>query len=553
LISQHFIKEINPNILSTLRLYISNFRKQKQFWGVVIFFTTNFLFAQVQWKVDTTRIRIGEQILYEISTPSQSKVQFPQLKLDSLKHLEIVQDFPIDTLKNRLYKKYLLTSFDSGQYTIPAQEVFISNQRFLTDSILIQVGTVAVDTTKQGLFPIKPIYKAPPKTWHEYLYLLWWLLGILILVGLIWWLAFRSKKMIQWKPKVVLTPFDIALNQLKALDEKNLIGQQKIKEYYTELTDIVRNYIEQDVKISAMEITSDELIRILKKTNKYKKLGISRDQINHLELFLHNADLVKFAKAKPEMETLRSDRNFAEIVLKELKTVVSKPELDENGNPIVQMQKEEIQVKTTRKRRMTGLAIGLAILFFVGGATVWYYGIQYVKDTIVGHPSKELLEGNWYRNSYGYPAVSMESPVVLKAIELPFPEQVKQQALSLSNFAYGSLMSDFYILVMTMEFNPQIEFDMEKGLQGAVSTIQMNKGVTDMKYDFVDTQLDGLEGKEIIGTLKANGKDMIYHQYMFNNGNDIQQIMVVRTRGDAYAEKIEKRMVESIKLERIEE
>jgi len=539
--------------LSTLRLYISNFIKQKYFWSVVVFFTTTLLFAQVQLKVDTTQIRIGEQILYEISTPSQSKVQFPQLKLDSLKHLEIVQDFPIDTLKNRLYKKYLLTSFDSGQYTIPAQEVFISNQRFLTDSILIQVGTVAVDTTKQGLFPIKPIYKAPPKTWHEYLYLLWWLLGILLLIGLVWWLAFRSKKMIQWKPKVVLTPFDIALNQLKVLDEKNLIGQQKIKEYYTELTDIVRNYIEQDVKISAMEITSDELIRILKKTNKYKKLGISRDQINHLELFLHNADLVKFAKAKPELETLKSDRSFAEIVLKELKTVVSKPELDENGNPIIQMQMEEIQVKTTRKRRLTGVAIGLAILFFVGGATVWYYGIQYVKDTIVGHPSKELLEGNWYRNSYGYPAVSMESPVVLKAIELPFPEQVKQQALSLSNFAYGSLMSDFYILVMTMEFNPQIEFDMEKGLQGAVSTIQMNKGVTDMKYDFVDTQLDGMAGKEIVGTLKANGKDMIYHQYMFNNGNDIQQIVVVRTRGDSYAEKIEKRMVESIKLERIEE
>jgi hypothetical protein len=250
--------------------------KQKRFWSVVIFFTTNFLFAQVQWKIDTTRIRIGEQILYELSTPLQTKVQFPNLKLDSLKHLEIVQDFPVDTLKNRLYKKYLLTSFDSGAYTLPAQEVLISNQRFLTDSILIQVGTVAVDTTKQGLFPIKPIYKAPPKTWHEYLYLLWWILGILLLIALIWWLAFRSKKMIQWKPKVVLTPFDIALNQLKALDEKNLIGQQKIKEYYTELTDIVRNYIEQDVKISAMEITSDELIRILKKTNKYKKLGISQ-------------------------------------------------------------------------------------------------------------------------------------------------------------------------------------------------------------------------------------------------------------------------------------
>lgn len=536
--------------MSTLRLYISNFRIQKRFWSVVIFFTTNFLFAQVQWKVDTTRIRIGEQILYELSTPSQSKVQFPQLKLDSLKHLEIVQDFPIDTLKNRLYKKYLLTSFDSGQYTIPAQEVFISNQRFLTDSILIQVGTVAVDTTKQGLFPIKPIYKAPPKTWHEYLYLLWWLLGILILVGLIWWLAFRSKKMIQWKPKVVLTPFDIALNQLKALDEKNLIGQQKIKEYYTELTDIVRNYIEQDVKISAMEITSDELILILKKTNKYKKLGISRDQINHLELFLHNADLVKFAKAKPEMETLRSDRNFAEIVLKELKTVVSKPELDENGNPIVQMQKEEIHVKTTRKRRMTGLVIGLAILFFVGGATVWYYGIQYVKDTIIGHPSKELLEGNWYRNSYGYPAISIETPVVLKAVELKLPPEATAMMSSMSVFTYGSYFSGFSLYVSTNTYQSGVEFNIDGAVNGAIQNLKSQKGITDVTSKVEDTNIDGMPAKHISGTLKANQMELIYHAYMIEGDHALQQVIISRSKGDTYAEKMEKRILESIKLEK---
>lgn len=522
--------------------------KQKRFWSVVIFFTTNFLFAQVQWKIDTTQIRIGEQILYEISTPFQTKVQFPNLKLDSLKHLEIVQDFPIDTLKNRLYKKYLLTSFDSGAYTLPAQEVMISNQRFLTDSILIQVGTVAVDTTKQGLFPIKPIYKAPPKTWHEYLYLLWWILGILLLIALIWWLAFRSKKMIQWKPKVVLTPFDIALNQLKALDEKNLIGQQKIKEYYTELTDIVRNYIEQDVKISAMEITSDELIRILKKTNKYKKLGISRDQINHLELFLHNADLVKFAKAKPELETLRSDRNFAEIVLKELKTVVSKPELDEQGNPIVVLQKEEIKMKTSRKRRLTGVAIGLAILFLVLGTTVWYYGIQYVKDTLVGHPSKELMEGKWYRNAYGYPAVEIETPVVLKAISLDLPPEASAAMLSMSNFAYGSYISGFSIIISTGMYQPGIEVDIDGAVNGVIQTLKAQKGVTNVSTQVADITVDGIAAKRIYGTLQADQKEMIFNAILIGEKDVLRQVIIARTKGDTYAEKMEQRILASVKL-----
>jgi len=534
--------------LSTLRLYISNFRKQKRFWSVVIFFTTNFLFAQVQWKIDTTRIRIGEQILYELSTPLQTKVQFPNLKLDSLKHLEIVQDFPIDTLKNRLYKKYLLTSFDSGAYTLPAQEVLISNQRFLTDSILIQVGTVAVDTTKQGLFPIKPIYKAPPKTWHEYLYLLWWILGILLLIALIWWLAFRSKKMIQWKPKVVLTPFDIALNQLKALDEKNLIGQQKIKEYYTELTDIVRNYIEQDVKISAMEITSDELIRVLKKTNKYKKLGISRDQINHLELFLHNADLVKFAKAKPELETLRSDRDFAEIVLKELKTVVSKPELDEQGNPIVVLQKEEIKMKTTRKRRLTGVAIGLAILLLVLGTTVWYYGIQYVKDTLVGHPSKELMEGKWYRNAYGYPAVTIETPVVLKAFSLDLPTEVNAAMLSMGNFVYGSYISGFSIYVSTGMYQEGIEVDMEGAVNGAIQNLKAQKGVTNVSTQVADITVDGIAAKRIYGTLQAAQKEMIFNAILIGEKDVLRQVIIARTKGDTYAEKMEQRILASVEL-----
>jgi hypothetical protein len=520
---------------------------------IIALFGTQFLFSQVQTKVDTTRIRIGEQISYEISIDQKVQVVFPSLILDSLKKVEVVREFPIDTLKNRLYKRYLLTSFDSGDYVIPAQEVFIDNQRFLSDSILIHVGTVEVDTTKQGLFPIKPIYKAPHKTWHEYLYLLWWILGILALIALIWWLAFRSKKVIQFKPKVILTPFDIALNQLKSLDEKNLIGQLKIKEYYTELTEIVRNYIEQDVKISAMEITSDELIAHLKEQNKHLKLGISKAKINHLQLFLQNADLVKFAKAKPEAEQIKEDRNFAETVLKELKSVISKPQLDENGNPIIELEKEEIKLKTSKKRRWIGVGAGIALLLFVAGGFTWYYGFQYVKDSVIGHPSKELLEGKWYGNTYGYPSIYIESPVILKAVEVPYPPELTQLMISNSSFGYGSIISGFYVMIMTSEGYPEFEFNIDEAVQGSVQMIQSQPGITDLKYDVEDIETSGISGKKITGTLKANKVDMKYLHFIFNKANGVQQLIIARKPSDTYAEKIEKRMVESIKLESISE
>lgn len=544
------IKILNFNTLqfSQPQRAIFSIKNTKFLFFFIFTMGSGLLFSQVKIQVDTTHIRIGEQIIYEISTANTSPVLFPVLKLDSLKKIEIVGDLPIDTLKNRLYKKYLLTGFDSGSYVIPAQEVLINNQRFLTDSILIQVGTVAVDTIKQGLFPLKPIYKAPPKTWHEYLWILWWLLVILIVIAMVWWFAFKGKKIIQFKPKKILTPFDIALTQLKALDEKDLIGQQKIKEYYTELTDIVRNYIEKDLKITAMEVTSDELVTLLKKTNKYKKLGISREQINHLELFLHNSDLVKFAKGKPETETINNDRSFAETVLKELKTVVSKPETDSEGNSLQEMEAEEIIIKTNRKRRRIGIGVGVGIIFLVLISFAWYFGIQYVKDTILGHPSKELLEGKWYQNKYGYPAISIETPVVLKATELPLPPEVTQQIISNSNFGYGSMLGGFYINISIMEFNPELQFNLDGAVEGAIQMIKAKKEVTDFKYRVDDVELQGNNGKKITGTLKVNGLEMNYVQYVINKENSLQQIVIVRKIKDTYAEKIEKRIIESIKI-----
>ena len=75
--------------------------------------------------------------------------------------MEIVEDLPLDTVKNNLFKKYILTGFDSGAFYIPSQQIFIRNRAYIADSILINVATVAVDTLQQKMFPIKSIQSEP--------------------------------------------------------------------------------------------------------------------------------------------------------------------------------------------------------------------------------------------------------------------------------------------------------------------------------------------------------------------------------------------------------
>ena len=268
---------------------------------------------------NTTFIRIGEQIQFKIAVNETENVVFPNLKLDSLGKVELVEALPTDTLKNRLEKKYLLTSFDSGVYLIPQQLVLVRNNKFLTDSLLVNVATIQVDTTKQKMFPIKAIQREP-KTFDDYKHLFWWLIPIFILIAVILYFVFRKKKEKE-VPKVYIAPIQEALQRLKELDEKHLLEQNKIKIYYSELTDIVRTYIEKDINIPALESTTNELIETIQDFNASSKLGISKETIQQLKEVLQSADLVKFAKFAPIVEEIKGHRNLAERILQSLKPV----------------------------------------------------------------------------------------------------------------------------------------------------------------------------------------------------------------------------------------
>ena len=286
----------------------------------LIFLCGGLLFAQnpIETIVDTTSIRIGEQIEYKISVDKTDNVVFPKLVLDSLKKVEVVEELKIDTTPTKYIKKYLLTSFDSGRYVIPRQQVFINNKKYSTDSLLIDVATVKVDTLKQRLFPIKAVI-SQPIIFDDYKNYIWLGLAILALIlAIILYFVFRKKKE-QIAIENRIPPYITAMQRLGELDEQQLWQNNKVKQYYIELTDIIRTYIERELNIPALESTTDELMETIQDFNKIKTLDLPKETIDNLQKLLQEADLVKFAKHKPVSGEIQSHRVDTELIIKDLK------------------------------------------------------------------------------------------------------------------------------------------------------------------------------------------------------------------------------------------
>ena len=285
---------------------------------------------KVSVATDTTNIRIGEQFLFKIVIKDTANVIFPE-KLENLTKLEVVKDIKIDTFKNSLIKKYLMTGFDSGAFYIPTQKIFIKNRAYLSDSVLINVATIAVDTSQQKPFPIKSI-QTEPLVYDDFKpYVIWVILALLLLGLFIYYLKTRKKPEIKEIESInTLPPYEEALEKLQELDDKLLWQNNEIKKYYSELTEIVRVFIEKELEIPALEITTFELISLLSDYNTPKNINITKETVRKLNALLQEADLVKFAKSTPLSHEIEEDRRVAEKVLNDLKPIPLIEEIKEN-------------------------------------------------------------------------------------------------------------------------------------------------------------------------------------------------------------------------------
>ena len=279
------------------------------------FYTLN---AQVTVKasIDSTHILIGDQLrlLLEIEKPKDLEVQFPQIPDTFSSHIEVVNRSKIDTIKldskvrEKLIQSLYITSFDSGMHHIPSFFFKLKDGKMLdsaaTHELAFQVLTMKIDTAK-GPVDIKVPYTAPV-TLKE---ILPYILGIILIAAILFFIFYYIK----WKKKKVPLfvktekPAEpahvIALRELDRIKTQKLWQQEKLKQYYSEVSDTIRIYIERRFDVPAMEFTSAETIGSFK-LNKNLVDDKSLDQLQHI---LSLADLVKFAKYTP----LPDDNNLA--------------------------------------------------------------------------------------------------------------------------------------------------------------------------------------------------------------------------------------------------
>ena len=120
----------------------------------------------------------------------------------------------------------------------------------------------------------------------------------------------------------------------------------------------------------------------------------------------------------------------------------------------------EAQRKKRKKRKIIlGVLVGAAIIIIGVTTLIATKGITYVMDTYIGHPTKELLEGEWIRSEYGNPTVAVTTPKVLVRGEIEMPEDVQRMMVGSETFVYGSLLSNFYSAVTTIKFRGEVQFD----------------------------------------------------------------------------------------------
>jgi hypothetical protein len=271
---------------------------------MVLFIHPN-LWAQkitVNARLDSTVLWIGNQahLTFEVSQQQNQKVSMPIFSDSIVGGLNIVEPVKIDTLKSQdghilVKEHYLVTGFQDSLLYIPPFPFVLNGDTVWSKSLSLKVvQPFKVDTASHSIADIKPVLE-PKFNWLNLLFII---LLILVIHGLIILLIYLYRKYFKKQPvldgkelNLLLPPYVVALSQLDKIKQEKPWQQGRSKEYHTELTDIVREYIQRVFNVNSMEMTSEEILDHLRNLRMEQKAAYSG-----LKQILHLADLVKFAK-----------------------------------------------------------------------------------------------------------------------------------------------------------------------------------------------------------------------------------------------------------------
>ena len=274
--------------------------------------TPLYLFGQLNVKIDTDTILIGDQIKLSIECNSVEGELFPNFS-DSIGPLEILTKSNVDSITSDsgliLRQNYTITAWDSGNYYIPSTKY--GNE--VKDSILIYVNTIKLSQNDE-LKDIKAPIHTPISFEEASPYILAFIILLIVIFLIRYWLKNRTKKeIIPLIKEEIIPPHEIALNKLEILNTQKLWQNGKVKEYYTTISEVIRTYIEEGIGTPAMEIPTKEIV---------DQLHQQRIETNKLEELLMRSDLAKFAKSQPlEIENKESYKIAIDFINSTAKSV----------------------------------------------------------------------------------------------------------------------------------------------------------------------------------------------------------------------------------------
>jgi len=239
--------------------------------------------------MDTNSILIGEQINFSISNPISETEVWPTYDEFLADGIEIIKQGKLDTNENLISQNFIITVWDSGSYYIPPISFSETSK---TEGLLLNVQSVTLEEGAE-LKDIKQPMEAPIG-WSD----IWpWILGIILFTLIVFLLkkyVFNKKEVIKIKkPKVIIPPDITALQQLTKLEEAQVWQAGNVKEYHSEISEIIRRYTENRFNFIALELATEEIISELKSK-------VNNEQLASITILLKRADLAKFAKSKPE-------------------------------------------------------------------------------------------------------------------------------------------------------------------------------------------------------------------------------------------------------------
>jgi LPXTG-motif cell wall-anchored protein len=513
--------------------------------------------AQVQVSLDTTQMRIGEELefLIQVQADSTDFVMFPEGK--TFGAFEVIRSYTVDTLRDQnnkyrweLRKKYGLTQFDSGYHRLSKQRVMINDSAFDTPEFDVAVLTIPVDTTQQQIFAIKPSAQVPLEKGPIWPWL--GLLGLVALGGLFWFWR-RKKSEVQAPPPPPLPPYEQACQRFEKVALQGAQVPHDFKGLYTQLTDLLKTYIHREIDSRALESTTEELLDRLELHRNAGHFVIEIQTISSLGQILRRADLIKFAKGQGTLQQWDMDLTQAKKIIESLKAGIPQPEPEDEQEALDAAARAELLLRQKRKRR---IVFSSALLVVAMASYVFYVGPQEAQDQIFGNAMKDMAQGPWYKSEYGVPAVILESPEILVRKIYKHPDQDSLSAKGTAIFEAFTLEDDFYVAVTSTEAHPQENWDIAMALNRSLALLEEQGARTLIVKDESFETPEGIKGLRAYGSFyvaSTSGRvGTEPHQYellVFDQQGGIQTVMVAFVEDNRFAQGIKERIINSVSLE----